>query len=211
MEKERIPLHEKKIFPIIYMILISTFFVAILASIYYGTSERVMNYKMNKERSQILDLFDISYTDNNLAEVFSKSVQKKTKNDLIYWKILKNGKDVGFCFKIVGKGLWGTITAFVATTTDIKKVIGIEFIAQNETPGLGARITEDKFKDQFKGKKLVSSDKIIRYNLVTEDNTSPEFSEIKQITGATASSNAVISMIYKNIKSISKKMGRDYE
>ena len=64
----------------------------------------------------------------------------------------------------------------------------IDFIKQNETPGLGARIEEEWFRKQFRGKTPP-------FTLVQEDteNTAPD--EINAITGATYTSSYVRDMV----------------
>ena len=62
-------------------------------------------------------------------------------------------------------------------------VQGIEILSQSETAGLGAKITEDKFKGQFAGKSLAD------LKLVKKPTASPQ--EFEAVTGATISSRAV--------------------
>ena len=81
---------------------------------------------------------------------------------------------------------------------------------QNETPGLGGRITENWFKKQFQNKPLVFDQKFKKYKLVSEDAKPSDF-EIVQITGATFSSKAVVNIIYEKVKETSLKLGFDYE
>jgi len=64
----------------------------------------------------------------------------------IYTKAGKDGTAEAYGFFLNGKGLWGSIEAFVAVSSDLKKMVGIDFTKQVETPGLGARITEQEFK-----------------------------------------------------------------
>ena len=65
---------------------------------------------------------------------------------------------------------------------------GIDFIAQNETPGLGARIEESWFKDQFIGKTPP-------FTLVDEGTQNKASNEIDGITGATYTSRYVRDMV----------------
>lgn len=53
-----------------------------------------------------------------------------------------------------GKGLWGSIWGYIALNEDKNTVFGAYFSHASETAGLGARITEQSFQDQFIGKKL---------------------------------------------------------
>ena len=104
--------------------------------------------------------------------------------------------------------MWGKIDALLAVTPDFSKIIRIEIVQQNETPGLGGRITETWFKKQFQDKLIFLDGSLQKYSLIMESN-SAGLTEINQITGATASSKAVIDMIYKNMEKIGKEMRAD--
>jgi len=85
-----------------------------------------------------------------------------------------------------GAGLWGRIEAAVGVTQsdDGPALAGVAFLDQNETPGLGARITEEWFTTQVRGKRGT-------IRLVAEDTRSEAPDEIDAITGATVTSTAV--------------------
>ena len=53
-----------------------------------------------------------------------------------------------------GKGLWGPIWGYIAIDSDGKTVYGVDFGHDSETPGLGAEITHEPFRNQFVGKEL---------------------------------------------------------
>ena len=61
-----------------------------------------------------------------------------------------SGQIHSYGFLMKGMGLWGSISAFAAVSSDLKSMIGIDFLEQVETPGLGARITEQEFKYFFR-------------------------------------------------------------
>ncbi len=67
---------------------------------------------------------------------------------------------------------------------------GIEILTHAETPGLGSRIIEDAFKDQFKGKSLGS----------TNFKVKKDGGDIDQITGATISPRAVTGAVRKGLE-----------
>jgi len=85
-----------------------------------------------------------------------------------------------------GAGLWGRIDAAVGVinSDDGPTLAGVAFLDQNETPGLGARITEDWFTAQVRGKRGT-------IRLVPEKTRSEAPDEIDAITGATVTSTAV--------------------
>jgi len=93
-----------------------------------------------------------------------------------------------------GPGLWGEIEAVIGFTETRDKLTGVEFIKQNETPGLGARIAEEWFKEQFRGK-------MGPFVLVPESTAEGE-KELDAITGATRTSNFVLEIINQSLEDI---------
>ena len=82
-----------------------------------------------------------------------------------------------------GAGLWGDITATVGFDADLESFVGLEIIDQNETPGLGGRIGEVWFKEQFRGK---------RPPLATVPEGDPASdAQFQAITGASYSTAAI--------------------
>lgn len=66
-----------------------------------------------------------------------------------YRRITPGHESIGFLAG--GMGFWDRIEAVVVLTPDLQRVVNIQFMDQKETPGLGARIEEPWFTDQFKG------------------------------------------------------------
>lgn len=94
-----------------------------------------------------------------------------------------DGKLVGFTFNTTSKGYGGTIEVMTGISAD-SKITGVTILSQNETPGLGANITNDNFINQFYRDIPQDGFKIKKGN--AQNNN-----EINAITGATISSNAV--------------------
>lgn len=111
---------------------------------------------------------------------------------------------LGYAFPIEGVGFWAMIKGWMAVDPSLDKSLGIVFLNHQETPGLGGRITEDDFRDQFVGLNISppSDDKQVVYidrNTVTQD--SPEYSRhVNAITGASATSTAVNVFLNANLK-----------
>ncbi|MDD3050850.1 MAG: FMN-binding protein [Candidatus Cloacimonetes bacterium] len=212
--QEKLPLNERKLFPVFFILILSVIFITVLAIIYTSTQQRVENFRINTEKKQILNLFNLPTED--VSASFEKHVKLKEKthngNNFQYYEIFDRSP-VGYVFKIRGNGLWGKIDAFLAVDIKFRKIIGFDIISQNETPGLGARITEDIFKNQFNNKIFVDKNSLIKFSLVSEETPETQMTgnQIKQITGATSSSNAVVKMIYEQLKKISVIMGTRYK
>ena len=79
----------------------------------------------------------------------------------------------------------------VGITPDSTRVLGIAFTQHSETPGLGGRITESWFTEQFKDLPLhpMEGDQNIFY--LKPEGTAIASNELDAITGATNTSSAV--------------------
>ena len=107
---------------------------------------------------------------------------------------------------IHGAGLWGSITCLVGVDPEFEKLIAIHILNQSETPGLGGRISEPQFQEQFASKPIFEGGEVLNYRLVPEKDSANE-TEINQITGATASSKAIVDMLTDNLKRIFEALG----
>jgi electron transport complex protein RnfG len=133
-----------------------------------------------------------------LDEVFpeANSFEDKDLNGKTYYVAKKDGRDLGYVIKAEAKGYSSTIVMMVGF--DQAGVIkGLEVLSQQETPGLGAKITEVKagedrpwFLRQFAGKKA-------------EDLN---LTNIQAITAATITSSAVIDAVKNSVEEFLKKV-----
>ena len=93
----------------------------------------------------------------------------------------EKGDVTGYVFTTVSKGYGGDVSVMTGINTD-GTVSAIETLELNETAGLGMKAAEDDFKNMYKGK----SDQI-----TVIKNVEPQGNQVKAITGATITSNAV--------------------
>lgn len=88
----------------------------------------------------------------------SRSKQKLEAYDPGYklvYRYRPEGVLKSYIIPIEGYGLWDIIKGYIALdSSDLNTVQGISFYEHYETPGLGARITEDWFRAQFQNKKI---------------------------------------------------------
>ncbi len=152
----------------------------------YTTPLIALNEEIKLKRS-VLDTFAIRYEKESILDIFDEQIKIKTIDGTTFFDYYKGNKLVGVAFEAKGPGFWGTITTLVALDAKLKKIKGIEILKQEETPGLGGRIGEKAFKDQFKGKPIDPS--------ITFD----------AITGATMTSKAFEALINDNVQALRKK------
>ncbi len=124
----------------------------------------------------------------------------------IYIRTGEDNQIIAYGFPMQGKGLWGTISAFGVVSSDLTRMVGIDFTEQVETPGLGARITEQAFKIYFRNLNLenfIRESKQASIIMVSrKDQTNKEKStrSIESITGATQTCNGVLNMINTDLR-----------
>ena len=95
----------------------------------------------------------------------------------------------------------------VGATDDLARVKGIKILYQGETPGLGGRITEEWFTDQFAGKPVAQSDDAGNYiYFVAEQKEQLGPNEVHGITGATQTTDGVAKFLNADIARIKKLM-----
>lgn len=107
-------------------------------------------------------------------------IEKEIDGKKIWVGMDKDGKEIGVVMKISPRGYAGPINATIGINRDDTiSSVAITKLDQTETPGLGVKVTQDFFKNQFKGKKGE------RIKLKKDGGT------IDAITAATISSRAV--------------------
>jgi Na+-transporting NADH:ubiquinone oxidoreductase subunit C len=112
-----------------------------------------------------------------------------------YYSILdESGSPSGWVLLRSGPGLWGEITAAVGFDITAERLTGVEFLKQGETPGLGARISEVWFREQFRGKRGP-------FTTVPEGEPSEE-DEFDAITGATLTTNFVRDILNSAVEQV---------
>jgi electron transport complex protein RnfG len=124
----------------------------------------------------------------------AKNYEEKKSGEISYFECTDGaGNPVGIAFPVQGNGYQGVIKIMVGLTPDLGTITGIKVLEQVETPGLGGRIGEAAFQDQFKG---VLTDPAVEY----VKNQKPENkNQIQAITGATISSRSVVNIINENV------------
>lgn len=91
------------------------------------------------------------------------------------------GTAAGYALPFEGQGFWSNIRGVIGISADYETISGIWFYEQAETPGLGARIVEPFFYQQFAGKTLITSPRPIPIRPVAEATDK----DIAAISGAT--------------------------
>ncbi|HEC69886.1 MAG TPA: FMN-binding protein [Candidatus Omnitrophica bacterium] len=117
-----------------------------------------------------------------------------------YYKLFdREGNLLGYVFLAEGQGYQGPVKILFALKPNLEELLGIEIISHQETPGLGAKIDSEEFKQQFRRLKVLPK---IEY--LKKKPSLPN--QIQAITGATVSSRSVVNILNKKIEQIRREL-----
>ncbi len=162
------------------LVVLSVVAAAVLGAVYIPTQVQLKIYQQEQKELALVDVMP-------LADHFDPV---KSGEEILFYKALDADNNlIGYSFFHDQSGSQDMITIAGGIDTEYK-VTGIKIMSHAETPGLGAKIIETAFTDQFIG--VAQSDLMLSKN----DGA------IDAITGATVSSVAVIDGIQAKILEI---------
>ncbi len=152
-----------KIYPIVFLSIIVFIAVLLLMLVNNMTKDKILAEREAKITTVLQKIYP--------------EMQDFELKDNIYI-ILENADVIGYAFIAIGKGYGGEINTIVGIDKDYK-IKEISVVSNTETPGLGTRILETFFTDQFKDLEL------------QDVKLSKDGGKVDAISGATISSRAV--------------------
>ena len=206
----------------------------VLALIYMALKPKQNENIANDTRKQILSALHIAAPDDSqVKETYEKyiiqdllvdregNIVDSAKNVAFDVKMKKNVKlperqlpvmkckmddgSIKYVLPMYGAGLWGPIWGYVAVNEDGNTIYGANFSHEGETPGLGARIADKDFQDEFVDKHLFQEGEFKGVVVLKKGLKSVTGAEqIDALTGATITSLGVSAMLedcltpYKN-------------
>ena len=121
------------------------------------------------------------------------SIGRKPKYAKVYVKNDAAGQPELVVLPIQGYGLWGTIYGFLTLESDMNTIKGISFYEHKETPRLGARIEEPKWRATWKGIHSYDEKGEVATGVTKAGN--PKENWVDGISGATLTSRGVSNMV----------------
>jgi Na+-transporting NADH:ubiquinone oxidoreductase subunit C len=180
---------KKRIYPVVFMLLVTVAFISVTTVIYTFTKDTIrLNERLRLKRavlyaagvhlpgdpSEIEREFDDRVTEvkDETGRVRYFEIRGEESPDIESYVVIRTGA-----------GLWGEITVGVGFDSELESFRGLEVIDQNETPGLGGRIDEAWFKEQFRGKRPPMS--------TVPEGDPVAGNQFQAITGASYSTEAI--------------------
>ena len=151
-----------------------------------------------------------SLYENNISEIIINSTGEILDNNIseqATYKIYQSrvgGKITGYAIPIAGKGLWGTMYGYFAIEPDASTAKGITFYKHKETPGLGAEVDKDWFKNNFIGKKFIDdSGKLVSIEVIkgfVSDKDPDSKYKVDGISGATITGTGLTTFLKADLE-----------
>lgn len=146
----------------------------------------------------LVDL-DGNIVDSTKNVAFEVDMKKNVKLDERQLPVMKCKMDDGsikYVLPMYGAGLWGPIWGYVAVNDDGNTIYGANFSHEGETPGLGARIADKDFQDEFVDKHLFQEGEYKGVVVLKKGLKSTTGAEVVDaLTGATITSLGVSAML----------------
>lgn len=124
------------------------------------------NMKLDKQKNilKVVGMWSEEMTADDVEAIFRENIkvlyldnqgnQVEEQTEIVLYECRKEGEVKGYCYPVIGKGLWSTLYGYFAIEPDAKTVKGITFYKHGETPGLGGEIEKPWFQNNFVGKKI---------------------------------------------------------
>ena len=187
---------KKEIWMVTILVLVATISAGVLGFVNVTTRPLIKKNEVRKLRESVLESVKVSYEQDNLEDKF-ESVIKEEKIDgkEFYLRYDDEGNLTEVAFKVSGSGFQGPISAIISLKPDLETIVGMQILDHQETPGLGARISEKEFLSQLSGK-------VIKPKLLIVKSPGGADNKVDAITGATRTSKSVQGIINDHVSKV---------
>ena len=186
----------------LYITALVVVIAVVLTLVSTGLKPRRDRNKEAEKCQQILRAAGHDIDRSKAVDAFSNLAVPLTDDGRKYRVICSDGTS-GIAIRLDGKGLWGPIWGYAVLSEDGTTLKGVTFDHKSETPGLGAKITDEVFQNSFKGKKLYDKNGNFVSVRVLKAGRDPEVAaenRVDAISGATITSRGVDEMMNAQLR-----------
>ncbi|KKK77363.1 hypothetical protein LCGC14_2854380, partial [marine sediment metagenome] len=147
---------------------VSALFTAAIMTLYAAAEPAVLRNEKLFQQKALIELFGLDggrkLPDDDIVDLYGRHVRlgpkvtdpvSGSRFELVraVERDARTGAEriVAYAMPIWGVGFWARIEGYLALSPGLDEVVGIAFLKHAETPGLGGRITEKKWRRQFAG------------------------------------------------------------
>jgi len=193
---------------VIFTFIVCVAFVIFLSVANQLTLDRVKANKSYESHFAVLRAFglaDANTPKDQVESIYAASVKELATPDSgvsAYSADIDGTKFLAV--KLTNPGLWGPITGILAADIKAERIRGFAILDQQETPGLGGRISEPWFTAQFKNEKVGGDGTIAVIQGSGKGDPDSENGQVDAITGASRTSDFVKTLVNKSLDQIRK-------
>lgn len=183
-----------RLFPLIMMLLVTIVCISVVTGLHLSTKDLVEANEELYLRRAVLRAAHVDFPDNfqQTNAIYEQQVSVDSSGDRTVYIVEREEAPTAYVLPVQGAGLWGPIELLVGFAENYTTLTGIGVLSQNETPGLGARIEELWYQEQFNGKEGPFT--------MVEEGSADEKDEIDAITGATRTSEAMLGIMNRAVQ-----------
>ena len=187
------------------MFLLTLCFTSLVSAVKVLNDEKIQrneDLKLQKIIMRVLAIpVDDSMSDEETVALFLNRVETTRAGDkTVYIGKEEDGATIkGFAFPVQGPGFWGPVFGMLAVDPRASQITGIAFYRHSETPGLGGRMTEDWFTDQFRGLPVHTIEGGKKIFTLKPTGTGQAPNELDAITGATGTSRGIEAFVNQEL------------
>lgn len=190
------------LYTVLFSFIVCFAFVFLLSLTHQATRELVeLNQELRQQRAVLRALAIDFDSDEQVQELFA-DIETVERDGMTLYRISRDG-DTFYARIFAGSGVWGTINGAFGVDENVSRTVGLEIIDHNETPGLGGRIDEPWFKEQFRDKPLADG----RLEVVREGDTEGQDGRVDAITGATGTSRSMQTILNRELERLQSALG----
>lgn len=208
------------VYTIVYaavMVIVVAFLLAFVSSALKPVQDANVE---NDTKGQILSALGYDKATINVGETYAHNVKDmlfkdgelvpyEGKFNTVYGSLIKAGElhvfeatsangEKAYVIPVTGRGLWGGLWGYIAVNESKDKVLGTYFYHESETAGLGARIGEKDFQQQFDGRPVFDESGNVALTVVKQGAGDDKF-QVDGITGATLTSKGCGAMVTEGL------------
>jgi len=173
-----------------------------LAAVQAALGPVIIENKLNETKEKVPELLLGSEAAEKMAaanqafKITPRSIAVEKNGIKKFYSVFEarfeNGRLGGWVTKVDGQGYADKIELLLGLDPSLETITGLFILDQKETPGLGNKIIETKWRGQFAGKSTRDHLKVVKGGAKVAN-------EIDAVTGATISSDSVVTIINKTI------------
>jgi len=191
------------------VLILTLFFGSSLAGVQLVLAPKIKQNKINETLQKVPDLLPgLSKKENSgkepQLEIIPKTVEVRKNGKKIFYNVFqasRNGHPAGWVVKSSGQGYADRIELLIGFDPPVNAITGLFILEQKETPGLGNKIIQKEWTNQFLQKKTDREITAVKTKAAASN-------EIDAITGATISSRSVCAIINNTVGDLKEVLNK---